>query len=133
MATVICNYCQSKAKIVSGKTLYPYRPDLHHYRYWYCIPCDAYATAHTKHKDYKDQPILLANKELRTARMQAHGAFDIIWRSGQVTRSEAYAWLSKASGISPEQCHIGMMTSEQCRLTLKLCRSTTIEHVLKTL
>jgi len=35
-------------------------------------------------------------------------------------RGQAYRWLSQATGVSFDQCHIGMMTAEQAR---SVCQS----------
>jgi hypothetical protein len=39
-----------------------------------------------------------------------------------MSRSKAYAWLSKKLQIPPEQCHIGMFNIEQCKATIKLVK-----------
>ena len=46
--------------------------------------------------------------------MAAHAAFDPVWKSGRMARSEAYSWLSKQLGIRPEDTHIGMFDVEMC-------------------
>ena len=49
----------------------------------------------------------LANKELRELRKQAHNLFDRLWKSGEISRSDAYFALAFRLGIPPERCHIG--------------------------
>ncbi len=56
----------------------------------------------------------LANAELRLEKRKAHAAFDPLWKSGQMTRRDAYAWLSEATGIDADRCHIGMMDVSDC-------------------
>jgi hypothetical protein len=56
----------------------------------------------------------LANAELRRLKQAAHAAFDPIWKAGNMTRTEAYSWLSGVLGISPANCHIGMFDDEAC-------------------
>ena len=75
-----------------------------------CKPCNAYVGC------YPDGRPLgrLANAELRRAKMAAHAAFDPVWKSGRMARSEAYSWLSKQLGIRPEDTHIGMFDVEMC-------------------
>jgi len=62
-----------------------------------------------------------ANKETRQARIQAHDAFDKIWKSRQMKRQEAYHWLSGQLGIERKACHIGMFNKEQCQKVIAIC------------
>jgi hypothetical protein len=55
-----------------------------------------------------------ANKELREKRMEAHGVFDKLWKSGKVKRFDAYTYLSNFMQISRKDCHIGQFSVEQC-------------------
>ena len=74
--------------------------------------CDCYVGCHPG----TDEPLgTLADKELRRLRSRAHKAFDWFWKSGQITRDEAYSLLAEHLGVSPEQAHIGMLDCEQCR------------------
>lgn len=61
--------------------------------------------------------------------MTDHGAFDSRWRP-QVdfggkdfrrARTDAYYWLSRALGLPPASCHIGMMDVETCRRVVEVC------------
>lgn len=54
------------------------------------------------------------------ARRRAHAAFDKIWQGGEMTRSDAYRWLTLAMGAG-RQVHIGEMTIEQCEQVVRLC------------
>lgn len=51
---------------------------------------------------------------LRAARRRAHARFDLIWKRGYLTRTEAYAWLAVQMGMPKGDCHMGMMTREEC-------------------
>ncbi len=116
---VKCDYCHGEAKLVSGREIYPHRPDLVAKQFWRCEPCDAYVGCHRRHpKDNRDgtKPLgRLANAELRREKQRAHAAFDPIWKSGQMRRKAAYAWLAEQLGISRANCHIGMMDVDACR------------------
>lgn len=61
-----------------------------------------------------------SDKRTRDARFMAHLSFDVLWKEGALTRSEAYAWLSREMGISPKKCHIALMNVNQCRRVIKL-------------
>src|SRR5690606_34253549 len=43
------------------------------------------------------------------ARRGAHDAFDPIWRSGLITRKEAYKLLAKEMGLTLDACHMSLM------------------------
>lgn len=58
---------------------------------------------------------------LAKARMAAHHAFDIHWKWGGLTRSEAYARLAVKMNMSAAQCHIGMFDEVQCRQVVAIC------------
>lgn len=112
MKIVNCPYCGKGAKRVYGLTIYPHRPDLAEKQFWQCAPCDAYVGCH-KNTDWN--PLgRLANRELRAAKLRAHGAFDPIWQQGSMKRGSAYAWLSETLGIPKNECHIGMMNVADC-------------------
>lgn len=117
---VICDYCQQEAELVYGDVIYPHRQDLHLKRFWRCKPCQAYVGCHK----FTEEPLgRLANTELRKMKMEAHSAFDPIWRGskGKTTRSEAYAWLADQLGIPFPECHIGMFDVEMCRKVIEVC------------
>ena len=117
-----CPYCDSAVKRVTGKTVYPRRPDLHKRPYYACerFPeCDAYVGCHPG----TAVPLgRLADKELRQAKNAAHRAFDPIWKDGRMRRHEAYQWLAGQLGIDRAECHIGMFDVEMCRRVVDACR-----------
>lgn len=115
---VICDYCHRDAKLVTGKALYPHRPDLFHRWFWQCEPCGAFVGCHKKEGGNGDgtKPLgRLATPELRRAKMAAHEAFDGLWRSGRLKRGDAYGALARELGIAIQNCHIGMFDLERCR------------------
>jgi hypothetical protein len=100
--------------------VYPHRPDLFHKRFWHCAPCEAYVGCHTG----TEKPLgRLANSELRREKIKAHAAFDPIWKSKEMARKEAYAWLSEQLGISPANTHIGMFDVDDCRAVVAVCEA----------
>ena len=113
-----CDYCGKDAETATGKDIYPHREDLHSLKFFACYPCSAWVGCHKK----TGKPLgRLADKELRSAKMSAHAAFDPLWRSGDMTRSEAYAWLANELCISRDNCHIGMFNKEQCGAVVDAC------------
>lgn len=128
---IACPYCGKEAPQVTGRELYPHRPDLFAKRFYWCRPCGAYVGCHPDGKAYGR----LANAELRKARGFVHGLFDPIWENARdaynghdnakvrgVTRSRAYRWLASRMGIDPAACHIGMFDVEQCRQAFRILR-----------
>lgn len=79
--------------------------------------CDAYVGCHKKN----GRPLgRLANKELRTWKVRAHNAFDPLWKSGDMSRTNAYSWLADKMGIDKSKCHIGMFDVEQCKEVVRI-------------
>lgn len=104
-----CAECGKTAKLVHGDRIYPHRPDLFSKQFYLC-ECGAYCGCHGSTTDPLGQP---CGPKTRLARQLAHLAFDSLWKSGRMTRKEAYKWLSDTLCMAPEKCHIGMMNSEE--------------------
>ena len=119
---VTCPYCQQPAQLVSGLIIYPHRLDLGRLKFWLCKPCKAYVGCH-KNGDGTKPLGRLANAELRAAKSAAHLAFDPIWKTKIMIRTEAYYWLAKQLGIKPTQCHIGEFDIEQCKKVIMECNA----------
>ena len=103
--------------MVSGKAIYPHRPDLFDLVFYQCAPCDAYVGTH---KGTKMPLGTLANAELRAARSRAHCAFDPLWKKGPISRRQAYARLANKLYITTKDCHIAKFDLATCEATLKL-------------
>ena len=114
--SVSCPDCGSTARLVGGDVIYPHRPDLYDKRFWQCPQCPGtYVGCHPG----TDRPLgHLASAELRAARKHAHAAFDPLWKSGRMTRVEAYGWLADALKLSRLECHIGMFSVSQCEAAI---------------
>jgi hypothetical protein len=113
-----CPYCGNDAELLTGREIYPHRQDLFGLKFWACLPCIAWVGTHKNSKD--NAPLgILANPQLRIAKMKAHAAFDPLWRSGKMSRKQAYSWLSKALDIPKEEAHIGMFNAEMCMRVVK--------------
>lgn len=124
--SVKCPYCGETAKLVGGSVIYPHRPDLKKKKFWQCAPCDAYVGCHPR----TDTPLGgLANLRTREARKQAHAAFDPIWRNKEMTRTQAYKWLSKQIGCNFKDCHIGQFGPAKCFQVVKVCKARDIEQL----
>ncbi len=60
------------------------------------------------------------NAETRALRIQAHAAFDPLWKNRHLTRKCAYARLRYAMGMRGEDCHISRMDAGQCRRVVEI-------------
>jgi hypothetical protein len=116
----ICPYCGKESEAVSGDVVYPHREDLYFKTFYRCKPCDAYVGCHPG----TVKPLgRLANAELRSAKQQAHNAFDPTWQGGGANaRKIAYRWLALKLGVHPDDCHIGMMDKETCLKVVEICK-----------
>lgn len=131
---VICPYCGQPAEMVKGSVLYPGHPDpeLAGKNFYRCDPCDAHVGCHAPNPamGFKGTEPLgrMADFALRRAKNNAHRVFDPLWKLGHMKRSQAYAWLARALGITPEQCHIGMFDIEQCHRAIDACKQYRKQH-----
>jgi hypothetical protein len=107
----VCIECGGEGVLVTGREIYPHRPDLYAKRFYRC-GCGAYCGCHPGTAAPLGHP---CGPVTRKARSAAHAAFDPLWKRGTMNRHQAYAWLSDATGIPRERCHIGMMTAEQAQ------------------
>ncbi len=115
-----CAYCQQPTQLVGGNVIYPHRPDLAEKKFYRCEPCGAYVGCHPE----TETPLgRVANAELRKAKMDAHAAFDPLWKDGGMKRKEAYAWLRSAMGLSEDECHIGVFNVDRCQEVVRLCQA----------
>lgn len=121
--TPVCPYCQCDSQQVTGREVYPHRPDLHHKHFYRCTPCDALVGCHPG----TIIPLgRLANAYLRKLKSQAHACFDPLWKEQGIPRGKAYTMLAKGLNIAQEDCHIGMFDEELCKRTIQLCNSREI-------
>ncbi len=63
----------------------------------------------------------LANGDLRNKRIQAHKAFDWMWKSGLMTKWQAYKWMQGKLDLSNEQAHIAMFSEYMCDRLIAEC------------
>lgn len=127
---VLCPYCDRQAALVKGDKVYPGRVDLAPLNFWRCDPCDSHVGVHKpnrRHGFTGIEPLgRLANAELRRAKMKAHAAFDPIWKSGEMTRRDAYSWLARELGISVANCHVGMFDVDACLAVVTACEGVRV-------
>lgn len=117
MKKVRCDYCGRLAEYVNSAIVYGGRS---YGMIYYCPPCNAYVGVHKG----TDKPLgRLADANLRFWKKNAHAAFDPLWKSRRMSRSQAYSWLSAKMGLSPELTHIGMFDVAQCKQVVNIMKS----------
>lgn len=111
-----CPYCNKPTEYVDSSQIYGKSYGM----IYLCSPCQAYVGCH------KSEPTKakgrLANAELRSAKIEAHKYFDMIWEQKHLSRSEAYSWLSEQISIEPNYCHIGMFDVKECKEVVDLSK-----------
>lgn len=65
--------------------------------------------------------------QLARARSAAHAAFDPLWQSGRMTRSQAYGELARRLGIPKHQAHMQMFDKATCERVVALFLSDDFE------
>ncbi len=64
----------------------------------------------------------LANPSLRAKRIEAHKVLGKIWKSGLMSRKDAYRWLRESLGMKESQAHIALFSDYLCGQTIERCR-----------
>lgn len=94
--------------------------------------------AHGAHPDGKPLGIP-GDAATKAARCRAHDAFDLIWKTGMMSRKGAYAWMRWRLGLADEEGHIGRFDVATCErlltvlATLRLDdpRTAAMRHAVK--
>ena len=85
--------------------------------YYACSTWPACRGAHGA--QYDGTPLgIPADQETKRDRVQAHEVFDRLWKRGNMGRWEAYAWMQRTLGLSPDEAHIGRFSSATCKLLI---------------
>ena len=120
-----CPYCGSSVSIQDSKIVYGISD---YGKIWLCDnypECDVFVGAH-KHDDKPKGT--LANRQLRQWRKNAHTVFDPLWKSGKMSRSQAYKWLAQELGLPAKQTHIAMFDVDICQQVVKICMARKDEN-----
>lgn len=102
------------AELVSGKEVYPHRPDLANIPFWRCPECHNFVGCHYKSANPTRPLGVIATKELKSMRMAIHRQLDSMWRvngrRNKKLRGEIYRELSERLGVD---YHTGNIQSEE--------------------
>lgn len=120
----LCPYCGNPAEFYSTSERF-YQCEKDFGPLWACVRCNAWVGCH---KGTTTPLGRLAGPMLRRMKMDAHAAFDPLWKtrvaqgmSKKEARGRGYKWLAEQLGIAPEDCHIGEMDVPTCRRVIALC------------
>ena len=105
-----CSYCNKETEYIDSKNYYS--NGVSYGMIYICRGCDAYVGVH---KGTDNALGTLANKELRELRKQAHALFDPIWKSGKMSRKDAYRYLFDNTGVK----HISWTDIESCKKVIE--------------
>ena len=134
---VICPYCRMDALRMTGRELYPAKPELANKHYFACRNCDAWIGC----KDGTWEPVgRLANAALRRAKQTVHAAVEPILATAmsthKLTKSQArtaiYRWIATELDIAGGSANIGDFDLKQCGIVLLICEHREPEFDLRT-
>lgn len=78
--------------------------------------CDSYVRVHAGTKI----PVgSLANHELRALRNTAHHYFDRLYKTGIMSKQDAYQWLANTIAAPMSQAHIGYLSEYYCKIVIE--------------
>lgn len=118
----ICRYCGGKVELTHAREIYGDsvgRLGLEKEKIYLCRTCNARVGCHRG----TDRPLgNVANEVLRLKRRETHDIFDAFWRRKNLSRTQAYLWLSKQMRLPEDQAHIGSFEMDDCQRVIDLCR-----------
>ena len=126
-----CPYCGAEVILKDAPFVYHNTKSKAYGKVWVCSnypKCNAYVGCHSGTSIPKGR---LANPRLRTLKKEAHKQFDPLWKSGLMTRREAYRWLASMLHIDIDECHIGMFDVKMCQKVIHLCKEQNNEVLNK--
>lgn len=73
-----------------------------------------------RHRAAQDEERAAPGSPLAAARIAAHAAFDPLWKSGKMSRSDAYGELARRLGIRKEAAHMVLFDIAMCERVVAL-------------
>lgn len=115
-----CPNCGAKATLHPASFVYGSSRSMDKYLY----VCDRYPACNSyvaAHRATLRPMGSLADAALRNKRIRAHRAFDQLWRSGLMTKKEAYQWMQAEFGLHEDQAHIAQFGTYMCDRLIRAC------------
>ena len=107
-----CPYCGSTAVLRDASFVYHEKSKGG--RLYVCShypACDSYVGVHPGTAIPKGT---LADRSLRLKRIRAHRVFDQIWKTGILSKPEAYRWMADKFCLDKNHAHIGSFSDYLC-------------------
>ena len=119
----ICRYCGGVIRLVPAETVYRVSSDrlgMKNENIYQCQNCNARVGCHKG----TNRPLgNVANEVLRLKRIEAHQAFDGLWKQRGMSRTAADKWLAVKMDLPGKAAHIGGFEMDQCQNVIDLCRN----------
>lgn len=120
----VCRYCGGVIRLVPAESIFGKRTKklgMEGEQVYQCQNCNARVCCHKG----TTRPLgNVANEVLRLKRIEAHEAFDALWHSWHISRTQAYKWLSQQMRIPVDKTHIGGFEMDECQRVIELCCKT---------
>ena len=116
-STMRCPHCGAAMILRSADGIY--RDNTGHAMLYVCRhypQCDTYVRTHPGTTTPVGTP---ANRKLRALRSEAHRHFDQLYRSGLMSKQEAYRWLAALLQAPLSQAHIGYLGEYYCKQVIQ--------------
>lgn len=110
-----CPYCHIDTEYVDSSVVYGKSYGM----IYRCPRCGAFVGTHKGTKIPLGTP---ANEELRKLRKDTHGIFDVIWQSGQMSRTQLYKKAAEAFNV--KELHIGNLNLQGCLQLIEFAQKT---------
>ena len=86
----------------------------------YYPACDSYI----KMNEQTGKPLgTMANKQLRSLRIEAHRQLYRLYVDGSMSRDEAYEWMASVLNIPRQEAHIGLFQEYYCQKVIALAKA----------
>lgn len=73
----------------------------------------------------------LADEETREARKHCKEPFEALYKTGKMSREQAYQSLAGKLGIPKEECHFGWFDAEMCERAAQAAREVFLESMMR--
>lgn len=121
-----CPYCGAAVVLRSADGIY--RTNERDMKLYVCSnypQCDAYVRVHAG----TNKPVgTLANQELRALRKIAHSYFDRLYKTGIMSKQDAYRWLSDLLQAPLSEAHIGYLGEYYCKQVIEESKKILNRH-----
>jgi len=92
-------------------------------KFYGCSNWPACTITHGAHQNSGKPLGFPADLKTKKFRSIAHHHFDKLWKTGRMSRRNAYKWLQTKLGLSRHDCHIGKFDILQCKEVIDACKN----------